>query len=124
MTATQHSRGLSKLLELGTEASLKRIAWAYGCARKDSDEERWLEALLRAKLSETSDIAAYLLDRADQYETDSPCRIALADAARNLMLGEVKAAKDNGDLDDELYQRLSRMTGPARSVKPKAAVAP
>jgi hypothetical protein len=27
-------------------ASLKRLAWAYGCAKKGSDEERQLEVLL------------------------------------------------------------------------------
>jgi hypothetical protein len=32
-------------------ASLKRIAWAFGCAKKGSDEERQLEALLREKLA-------------------------------------------------------------------------
>lgn len=65
------------------------------------------------------DIAAYLLDRADQYDTDSPCWIALSDAAHNLMIGEVRAAKDNGDLDQGLYKRLRRMSGSAKSVDPK-----
>lgn len=42
MTDTQAS-----ILENPDGASLKRIAWAYGCARKGSDEERaMLEALL------------------------------------------------------------------------------
>ncbi len=31
-------------------ASLKRIAWAFGCAKKGSDEERQLEAILRDRL--------------------------------------------------------------------------
>lgn len=31
-------------------ASLKRIAWAYGCAKKGSDEEAELEVLLVAKM--------------------------------------------------------------------------
>lgn len=35
-------------------SSLKRIAWAFGCARKGSDEERQLEAVLRAKLAEVA----------------------------------------------------------------------
>jgi hypothetical protein len=34
----------------GTSASLKRLAWAYGCAAKGSDEERQLEQLLRERI--------------------------------------------------------------------------
>ena len=70
------------------------------------------------------DVAAYLLDRADQHVTDSPCHIALSDAARNIMLGEIEAAKDNGDLDESLYKRLKRMRGPVKSVNPTAGVEP
>lgn len=33
-----------------SSASLKRIAWAFGCAKKGSDEERQLEAILRDRL--------------------------------------------------------------------------
>lgn len=38
-------------------STLKRLAWAYGCARKGSDEERQLEALLleRAKATTTEE---------------------------------------------------------------------
>lgn len=68
------------------------------------------------------DVAAYLLDRADQYETESPCWVALADAARNVMLGEVEAAKDHGELDASLYERLARMKGVARAVDPRAGI--
>ena len=36
-------------------ASLKRLAWAFGCAKKDSDEERQLRELLLARVrKETS----------------------------------------------------------------------
>lgn len=31
------------------DCSLKRIAWAYGCSPRDSDEERQLRDLLVAK---------------------------------------------------------------------------
>jgi len=31
-------------------ASLKRVAWAYGCSRKDSEDEKRLLELLRRKL--------------------------------------------------------------------------
>jgi len=33
--------------------TLKRLAWAYGCARKGSDEERKLRALLVQRVLET-----------------------------------------------------------------------
>lgn len=32
------------------EASLKRVAWAYGCSRRGSEEEEKLLAILRTKL--------------------------------------------------------------------------
>jgi len=34
-------------------ASLKLVAWTYGCIRKNAEEEENLLALLRAKLNET-----------------------------------------------------------------------
>lgn len=70
-----------------------------------------------------ADYAAYLLDRADQYVTDSACWTALADAAHNIMLGEVEAAKRAGELDAELYERLADMTlGEPKPVDPTAGV--
>jgi hypothetical protein len=33
-------------------ATLKRVAWAYGCARKGSPEEKQLRELLLEKLAE------------------------------------------------------------------------
>jgi hypothetical protein len=68
------------------------------------------------------DVAAYLLDRADQYETESPCWVALSEVAFEVAAGEVEAAKRNGDLDASLYKRLARMTGVARPVDPSAGV--
>ena len=52
------------------------------------------------------DVAAYLLDRADQYDDGCFCWLALAEAARNIMAGEVEAAKRNGDFDAALYARV------------------
>lgn len=45
------TRTLANVLVHPEQASLKRIAWAYGCAKKGSDEEAKLEKLLieRAK---------------------------------------------------------------------------
>lgn len=55
------------------------------------------------------DVAAYLLDRADQYKTSSPCWIALSNAAANIIRGEVQAEKANGTFDAELYARVDAM---------------
>ena len=69
-------------------------------------------------------VAAYLVDRADQYETDSPCWIALTDAAHNIINGEVEAALANGDLDAALIERVSAWIGDhdARPVDPSLGV--
>jgi len=66
--------------------------------------------------------ARYLLDRADQYETDSPCWQSLADAAGEVANGEAWADFEHGELDgDDLKRRvktMARTTG-ARPVNPK-----
>lgn len=53
-------------------------------------------------------VAAYLTDRADQYDTESPCWIALTDAAEDVINGEVEAAARNGDLDEDLRRRVRK----------------
>ncbi len=70
------------------------------------------------------DVAAYLLDRADQYDTSSPCWSALADAAENILVGEVERAKSSGELDSGLYERLKTMGRAARAVDPSLEVQP
>lgn len=71
-----------------------------------------------------SDVAAYLLDRADQYGDDNPCWIALADAARAVMRGDVEEAERTGALEEGLYDRLARMTEPdgRRTAQPDGPV--
>lgn len=61
-------------------------------------------------------IAAYLLDRADQFDTDSACWICLAAAAQEIVNGEAQARIDHGELDDpELLKRVdSFKTRPGR----------
>lgn len=59
------------------------------------------------------DVAAYLLDCADQYDTESPCR-ALSDAAENVLAGEVQRALGAGELDQDLYARLDRLKAEGR----------
>ena len=78
----------------------------------------------QAKLA-ARDVAVYLLDRADQYVTESACWVALSDAAHNVMLGEVEAAKRNGDLTADLYERVDGFIGHIdvpRPVVPTAGV--
>lgn len=59
------------------------------------------------------EMAAYLLDRADQYETKSASWIGLVDAATALANGEVHAAIAHGELDDEeLVRRVRAMVRP------------
>ena len=65
----------------------------------------------------TLDLAAYLLDRADQYVSDSPCWIALSDAAANVANGDALASLRAGELDDEpLRKRVASMA--SRGIKP------
>lgn len=47
MNAT--SKGIANLLCNPDGATMKRIAWAFGCARKDSDEEAALYKILRER---------------------------------------------------------------------------
>lgn len=74
----------------------------------------------------TFDVAAYLLDRADQYETESPCWIALADAAANIANGDALASLRAGELDDApLRRRVASMaTRGIKPVIPSAGVEP
>lgn len=47
-------RAVSRTIVSAQTASLKRLAWAYGCAKKGSDEERQLRELLVSKALEES----------------------------------------------------------------------
>lgn len=52
-------------------------------------------------------VAAYLIDRADQHDTDRWLRNPLMDAAKALMSGEFEQAVRHGELDDaELLARV------------------
>ncbi len=81
------------------------------------------EDAVRKTRAKTIDVAAYLLDRADRYETESPCWVALADAAENILVGEVARAVECGELDGSLYDRLRTMQRCARAVDPSLGVA-
>jgi hypothetical protein len=71
---------------------------------------------LRAQLAEAraeverlrEDVACYLTDRGDQYETKSPCWIALTDAAAAIISGEADVASAHGEFDETLRQRVRR----------------
>ncbi len=67
-------------------------------------------------------IAAYLIDRADQYETESPCWVALADTAENVMNGTFADVLGAGELDD-LRARVERWkSSAAKTVDPSLGV--
>ena len=56
-------------------------------------------------------VAAYLLDRADQYDTNSASWVGLADAAEAVVNGAVETAARNGELvgDDDLLRRIRKL---------------
>lgn len=53
--SVSHDTAASILATGGASASLKRIAWAYGCAKKGSDEEEALRRILVAKVRDTNE---------------------------------------------------------------------
>jgi hypothetical protein len=46
------SRNTASIIADPDSASLKRIAWAFGCAKHGSDEEMQLRAILIAKIQQ------------------------------------------------------------------------
>jgi len=54
------------------------------------------------------DVAAYLLDRADQYDNSNGRWVPLADAAHALMEGAVEEALAHGELQEEDLRRRVR----------------
>jgi len=50
-------------------------------------------------------LCAYLLDRADQYKTSSPCWVAITDCVKDLMDGTAQDRIDAGEVDD-LVERV------------------
>lgn len=68
-------------------------------------------------------IAAYLLDRADQYDDDSACWNTLAEAAEEIMSGGVAERVAAGELEDAaLLKRVDNFkTGRKRiAIDPRA----
>lgn len=64
------------------------------------------------------EVAAYLLDRADQYATKDPCWIALADAAHALMDGTFDDVASAGELEDaDLLRRVRGFRETAEKVR-------
>lgn len=69
------------------------------------------------------DVAMYLMSRADAYVTDSPCWVALSDAAHNVINGDVEAHHDYNGEDADMRRRVRKWVGTApRSVDPIAGV--
>ena len=67
-------------------------------------------------------MAAYLLDRADQYATDDWRWNPLADAAHAFMSGEVQRLLDAGELrESDLRRRVKRFREIERRIAQKDA---
>lgn len=44
-------RTVKSIIENPDGCSLKRIAWAFGCSRKGSEEERKLEEIIKSRIA-------------------------------------------------------------------------
>jgi len=73
------------------------------------DEDNPAQAAPQPPPSENDVVAAYLLDRADQYPTDSPLWQPLAKAAEAIASGEHATAMAHGELEASLFERVARM---------------
>jgi hypothetical protein len=63
----------------------------------------------RSLLVDRRMVAAYLVDRAEQYQAKSGSWVGLIDAAKAIMDGEFDAAVSHGELDDaDLLARVDR----------------
>lgn len=68
------------------------------------------------------DVAAYLLDRADQYSTGSGLWIPLVDAAKAFVTGEVQRLLDAGELQEpELHRRVRKWKAIQKRIDAKDA---
>lgn len=94
------------------------VKWAAEYDEQDeprADAHRIAAAAIRTVLDGTPtadrrNVAAYLLDRADQYVTESGSWVPLVDAAKAIMNGEVETAVAHGELDDpDLLARVDAM---------------
>jgi hypothetical protein len=56
-------RAVSTTIINAATCSLKRLAWAYGCAPKGSDEERQLEQILVARIATCDECHALIACR-------------------------------------------------------------
>lgn len=53
--SVSHDTAASIITDGGKSSSLKRCAWAYGCAKKGFDEERELRHILIAKVMDETE---------------------------------------------------------------------
>ena len=86
-------------------------------ASSEADSDGFL-GLVELRKDALRDVAAYVLDRADQYHTESGCWVALTDVAHNIMRGEVETAKREGTLDADVYKRVDGFRGDPKPVDP------
>jgi hypothetical protein len=76
---------------------------------------------------EREEVAMYLMDRADQYENESPCWVALSDAAHNIINGAVEKDRAYNGNDPEMRRRVRAWKdkdAPERVVVPLLGVEP
>ena len=71
-------------------------------------ENAELRERLEAAEGAREDVAAFLLDRADQYDTASPSWVGLADAAARVAAGDVEQLVSEGELQEEDLRRRVR----------------
>ena len=84
--------------------------------RKLTIPESLTALLVSVRNEEREACAAYCLDRADQYDTNSGTWPALADAAEGIAKGEASAMLERGETED-LLARVRKMAGFTRTTR-------
>ena len=107
-------RAMDRRTVMMTSEERARKFW-QGDAMVGDDDVAELIALIDAVREEEREAAAtYLLDRADQYKTTSPCWVAVSDCAEAVARGEASESLRTGDTED-LLSRVRRMAGKNRT---------
>lgn len=99
---------------MNPRARAEQLSAAIDSAPLESQQIDLIErAIVDAVAEERRNIAAYLLDRADQYTDDSACWVALGNVCEAIINGGAYEAAMHGELDD-LYERVDDMLVSAR----------
>jgi hypothetical protein len=84
-----------------------------GCPNDENDYELGLR---EGRRLEREACAAYCLDRADQYDTNSGTWVGLADAAEGIAKGEASGMLERGETED-LLARVRKLAGLGRATR-------